>query len=113
VSPDDPTAPDAAPAVPPNSRYAGVPVATTRTRDGVEVRYFRRRFLPAPEASRTVVEHVVAPGDRLDLLAERYYGDPLLAWRIADANGAQDPAALTATPGRVLRITPPEGLAGA
>jgi Phage Tail Protein X len=30
--------------------------------------------------------HVVAEGERLDQLAYRYYGDPLLWWRICDAN---------------------------
>ncbi len=33
-----------------------------------------------------VVEHVVAAGDRLDLLARHYYNDPRLFWRILDAN---------------------------
>ena len=33
-----------------------------------------------------VVEHVVAAGDRLDLLAIHYYNDPTAWWRILDAN---------------------------
>lgn len=33
-----------------------------------------------------VVEYVVREGDRLDLLASHYYGDPRLWWRILDAN---------------------------
>jgi nucleoid-associated protein YgaU len=33
-----------------------------------------------------VVEHVIAEGDRLDLLAGHYYSDPRLWWRIVDAN---------------------------
>lgn len=109
MTPDEPTAPGALPPVQANSRYYGVPVAVTQTRDGVELRCFRRRFVPAPQQQAPTVEHLVVPGDRLDLLAERYYGDPLLAWRIADANVALDPAELVATPGRVLRIPRPDG----
>jgi nucleoid-associated protein YgaU len=104
MTPGDPTPPGALPPTPANSRYFGVPVAVTDT-----LRYFRRRFLPPPLARETAVEHVVVPGDRLDLLADRYYGDPLLAWRIADANVALDPAELVATPGRVVRIPRPDG----
>ena len=33
-----------------------------------------------------VVEHTVAAGDRLDLLARHYYNDDHLWWRIVDAN---------------------------
>jgi hypothetical protein len=43
-----------------------------------------------------------APGQRLDELAQRYYGDPSL-WRlIAEANGVDDPLAVPA--GQVLQI---------
>jgi hypothetical protein len=33
-----------------------------------------------------VIEHEIAAGDRLDLLAQRYYNDDRLWWRIIDAN---------------------------
>ncbi len=33
-----------------------------------------------------VLEHRIADGDRLDLLAAHYYNDPRLWWRIVDAN---------------------------
>lgn len=33
-----------------------------------------------------VVEHTLAAGDRLDLLARHYYNDDRLWWRIVDAN---------------------------
>lgn len=48
-------------------------------------------------------EHRVVAGDRLDQLAERYYGDPLKYWLICDANDALYPEDLL-VPGRVLRI---------
>ncbi|MFC0111328.1 hypothetical protein [Kibdelosporangium aridum] len=44
-------------------------------------------------------------GDRADVLANRYIGDPEQWWRIADANPVLDPRDLTSTPGRRLRIT--------
>jgi phage protein U len=52
---------------------------------------------PAPAGS-----HVLQPGETLDRLAARYYGDPF-RWRpIAEANGIKDPFSLR--PGRVLDI---------
>jgi hypothetical protein len=33
-----------------------------------------------------VIEHTLTEGDRLDLLANHYYGDPQQWWRILDAN---------------------------
>ena len=51
-------------------------------------------------------------GDRLDLIAAKYLGDPLMFWLICDANGAIAPDDLVATPGRVLDITTPQGVPG-
>ena len=48
-------------------------------------------------------EHLVVAGERLDQLAQRYYGDPLKYWLICDANDAIFPDELM-VPGRVLRI---------
>ena len=52
-------------------------------------------------------------GDRLDLIAAKYLGDPLIFWLICDANGAIAPHDLVATPGTVLNITTPQGVPGA
>jgi hypothetical protein len=38
------------------------------------------------EAAAGIIEHLVAAGDRLDLLAEHYYNNDRLWWRIVDAN---------------------------
>ena len=54
--------------------------------------------------------YTVAAGDRLDLLAFRFYDDPEQFWRICDANGAMLPEALVAEPGAPLDITLPEGV---
>jgi nucleoid-associated protein YgaU len=38
------------------------------------------------EPTEGIVEHTVTAGDRLDLLAQEYYGDARAWWRILDAN---------------------------
>lgn len=97
----------------PNSRYYLAPAARLAREDGTEVVYLRRRFVPAPERFEAIAEHVVSEGERLDLIAHQYLGDPEQFWRIADANGAMRPEELTEEPGRRLRITLPEGIPGA
>ncbi|MGV9809024.1 hypothetical protein [Micromonospora chersina] len=80
-------------------RYDSVPVAGTTVPDGAgglrEVRYLRRRPLPDLRDVRAAATHRVTAGDRLDLISHRYLGDATAWWRIADANGALDPEALT------------------
>jgi hypothetical protein len=97
----------------PNSRYYLTKTARLVREDGTEVVYLRRRFVPRPERFAVVGEHVVSEGERLDLVAHQYLGDPEQFWRIADANGAVRPEELTEEPGRRLRITLPEGIPGA
>ena len=60
-----------------------------------------RRLIPDPAALQT---HQVAAGDRLDLIAFRFYQDPEQYWRICDANRALLPEDLTREVGRRLRI---------
>jgi hypothetical protein len=76
----------------PTSRYAPIEEAVL-TVDGRVIRYKRRRFIPPPDGD-AVVEHTVAPGERLDLIAARFLGDPTGFWRLCDAAGVLDPAAL-------------------
>jgi hypothetical protein len=98
---------------PPTSRYAGVEIATYGAADS-GVQYLRRRFVPQPSQLVQVQQHDVVVGDRLDVLAARYLGDPVLFWRICDANAAMRPEDLTAPPnlGRSLRICMPAGVPG-
>lgn len=73
-----------------------------------EVRYLRRRSLPAPASDAEVVaEHRVAEGDRLDNITARYLDDPLQFWRVCDANGALHPGELTERVGVRIKITLP------
>jgi hypothetical protein len=88
----------------PNSRYAAVPNAIYTDPNGREIPYKRLRpILDAPIQQ----PHGVVQGDRLDLLAFRYYDDPEQFWRICDANGALLPDDLTAEVGRRLIIPLP------
>jgi hypothetical protein len=97
-------------AFPPGSRYNGIETAETQAPDGRTIVHLRRRFLPDPGSFALLQEHSTVEGDRIDNLAAAYLGDPELFWRLCDANGALFPTELTDRPGRVLRITLPEGL---
>jgi hypothetical protein len=122
------------------SRYANIETTTIgivgpdgQTR---QVAYQRRRFLPPLEVgpgtppapgSPTLAEsglqvaasgatlraHVVDSRDRLDLLAWIFLGDPLLFWRIADANPCFFPDELTSELGRPIIIPQLPGAGGA
>jgi hypothetical protein len=100
---------------PPDSRYYRYPTRQYTAPDGTVVTYLARRFVPQPGAPNfaTVARHPVARADRLDLIAAKYLGDPLMYWLICDANGAIAPNDLLAAPGRVLAITTPQGVPGA
>ncbi len=91
-----------------NSRYYGLDTGVYVTADGRELPYVRRRFVPPGETLPLLAEVTVAQGDRLDLITARTLGVAEAFWRVADANNALDPAALTAEPGRRLRIPVPQ-----
>jgi hypothetical protein len=99
-------------AYPPNSRYYGVATTTATTADGRVVACLVRRVVPQPAAFATLQLVTVRDGDRIDRLAAQYLGDPLLYWRLCDANGVLRPDELTETPGLALRVTLPAGIAG-
>lgn len=73
----------------------------------------KRRFLPQPGDLAQMQSYSTVQGDRLDVIASRYLGDPELFWRICDANGAMRPSSLTDTAGQTLRICLPAGITGA
>jgi len=97
-----------------DSRYHGFSTLSYTGPDGQTVSYLARRIVPQPGAPNyaTVSQHTVKQGDRLDLLAAKYLGDPLIFWLICDANGAIRPDQLVETPGAVLNITMPQGIPG-
>ena len=96
----------------PTSRYAGAETAVHVQPDGTTAVYLRRRFLPPASAFTTIQEHVVHDGDRVDVIAARYLGDPEQFWRLCDANEAMRPEEL-AEPGRTIAIALPQGITGA
>jgi hypothetical protein len=96
-----------------NSRYQNVNTTTLVTADGQTIVYLQRRLVPAPENFAPLQEHVITGDERLDNITALYYGDPELFWRVCDANRALRPEELTATIGRRLRITLPEGIPAA
>lgn len=85
------------------SRYERVATHDIKdTRDRVII-YKRIRFIPDTPA---IQQHTVVQGERLDLIAHRYYRDPELFWRICDSNKAMLPDELVAETGRQILIPP-------
>jgi nucleoid-associated protein YgaU len=99
---------------PTDSRYYGFGVLQYTAPNGQVIAYLARRIVPQPGAPNyaTINQYTVHSGDRLDQIAAKYLGDPLVFWLICDANGAIRPHDLVATPGRVLNITTPQGVPG-
>jgi hypothetical protein len=97
-------------AFPESSRYRGLSLLTYRDRDGREIVYVARRWVPPPAVLAEAGRYEVRDGDRIDVIAAKVIGNPLLWWRIADANAALAPSELTARSGRRLRITMPQGM---
>jgi nucleoid-associated protein YgaU len=99
---------------PTDSRYYGSATLTYTTPAGQSIAYLAARIVPQPGAPNfaTVAQHVVRQGDRFDLIAAKYLGDPLMFWLICDANGAMDPFEMVEVPGTVLNITTPQGVPG-
>jgi len=99
---------------PTDSRYYGTGILQYALPNGQRIAYLQRRIVPQPGAPNytTIAQHTVRQGDRLDLIASKYLGDPLIFWLLCDANGAIRPDDLVATSGKVLNITTPRGVPG-
>ena len=93
-----------------SSRYYGTSTEPYTQPDGTPVMYLVRRILPQPAIYTSVQSYVVVDGDRLDNLAARFLGDPLLYWMICDANGATDPDELTSQTGKTILIPLASGI---
>ncbi len=68
------------------SRYAKVPTVQLTLADGTQVTAVQLRTVPTTPGDRTAI----VANDRLDVMAERIYGDATRYWHIADANSALD-----------------------
>jgi nucleoid-associated protein YgaU len=93
-----------------SSRYYGAPIQQFTKTDGTPVKYLARRILPRQEIYTSVQNYVIVDGDRLDNLAARFLGDPLLYWMICDANAVTDPDDLTLQAGRTILIPIASGI---
>lgn len=100
--------------MPGRSRYDGAEVASALVPDAAgaqrDVPYLLARVPKDPATVLPLAWHRVLEDDRIDLIADRYLGDPQAWWRICDANAATDPAALAgpANAGAVIVIGVPE-----
>lgn len=92
-----------------SSAYTNAKTLVYLTSDGRRIEYVQPRVLPDPRGLplRGYVQVQDATVHRLDLVASQALGNPLLAWRIADANDAMDPFELVTHVGRSLRIPNP------
>ena len=83
------------------SRYLKVKEYTVKDRSGRPVKVKRAR--PTPRVTGTFVYQAKA-GDRLDLLAHKFYRNPRKWWLICDANPGLLAPGDTLRPGRLLVI---------
>jgi hypothetical protein len=84
------------------SRYAKVPVLVVRDAAGQDLELRQLRVIPDRPAVFSITP---TETDRLDLVAYRFYRDPLLFWKICDASDALDPLDVL-TPGVPAAIPP-------
>lgn len=87
------------------SRYEKIGAYQVADASGKTITALKIRFIPATPAGYL---HQFKQGERLDLLAQSFYGSPEKFWLIADANDRMDPEDLL-EPGRQLLIPPDRG----
>jgi hypothetical protein len=83
-----------------NSRYATVVQVDVTLRDGRKAKVVKLRRLPPAHGEPMAVKG----NDRLDIMAQRAYGEPTWFWHIADANSEEDATALVAETGRTIKV---------
>jgi len=66
--------------------------------------YLTNKIYPDIPLSENDIYLITTIGDRLDVLAQDYYGDPSLWWLIASANAELNRDSLIPTPGLQIRI---------
>jgi len=94
----------------PSSRYYGATVEFYTRPDGVQVAYLQRRIIPQPGIYTALKSYAIVDGDRIDNLAYKNLGDPLLYWMICDANVATDPDEIASVPGVTIQIPIASGI---
>ncbi len=89
----------------PDSRYSKLQALTVTGPNGNPVQIVPVRFIGPAEAA---ISRRIRQGDRPDLLAYEFYKEPVLFWRIADANEVMRPGELVSDPGSLIGIPPKE-----
>jgi nucleoid-associated protein YgaU len=84
------------------SRYESVGVAQVNDASGKAISALRIRVIPTRPAGYL---HTVTAGDRIDLLAYKYYSNPEKFWLIGDANSVISAEDLI-VPGQKVLIPP-------
>ena len=82
------------------NRYQYSNILTTKN---TKKKYLSSMIYPKIKPSNDDLYIISEGGDRLDILASKYYGDITLWWIIATANNLND-ASLSITPGTQMRI---------
>ncbi len=90
----------------PGSRYSGMKPILYTNAAGETVPYLPRRAIPS-EAGTPIGVYVTRAGERLDVIAARTLGNPLLFWELADTNHLLDPLTIPTSPGTMLQICMP------
>ena len=68
------------------------------------IKYYKGTKYPEIPLSENDIYVITVIGDRLDILANRYYGDPTLYWIISAANPSQSFSSMYIIEGSQLRI---------
>ena len=85
------------------SRYSNIPkIQDTQENNGAC--FYYNTFFPKIPLSENDIYVLTGKGDRLDLLANQFYGDPNLWWVISSANGEIPKDSLNIPLGTQLRI---------
>ncbi len=90
--------------VKPDSRFASQPVLRVLAPDGSIRQVIALPIGPLSEIA-SIADHLITQGETIDLLAQRFYGDEGLWWRLLDANPVVYP--LDIQPGDVLALPDP------
>ncbi len=90
--------------VKPDSRFADLPVLRVLAPDGTFRQVIALRIEP-PTDNSNLNRHLIIQGEAIDLLAQRFYADEGLWWRILDVNPEVYPLDIQA--GDVLNLPDP------
>jgi hypothetical protein len=94
------------------SRYQTVGTAMLVSRNGDQIPYLLRRFLPVVDESAPARLHLVGDAEvgRPDLVAAVELNQDELSWLLADANPVMRPSELCQRTGQTVRVPQSSGL---